>query len=273
EDVAVRRVERPLDAPPVAGEDASRHDGGRRGHRARQGRQPGRAHRRDGRDGDPRLAARLSGHRRVRAIFRPVMIDRPLDRHRGAGSRERLDRGAARGIRRQKRSGHRPPPGHSQASPLRNREYSVGPPPGSVLCYTLWRMARPLRLEFEGALYHVTSRGNERSPIFRDDRDRTKFLEILGSIASVSRWAVHAYCLMGNHYHLLLETPRPNLSAGMQRINGRYTQWFNRRHRRAGHLLQGRFKAILVERDPHLLELCRYVVLNPVRAGMAAGAG
>jgi len=72
---------------------------------------------------------------------------------------------------------------------------------------------------------------------------------------------------------VLLETPRPNLSAGMQRVNGRYTQWFNRRHRRSGHLLQGRFKAILVERDPHLLELCRYVVLNPVRAGMAAGAG
>jgi putative transposase len=134
-------------------------------------------------------------------------------------------------------------------------------------------MARPLRLEFEGALFHVTSRGNERSPIFRDDRDRAKFLEIMGGIASVSRWIVHAYCLMGNHYHLLLETPRPNLSAGMQRVNGRYTQWFNRRHRRSGHLLQGRFKAILVERDPHLLELCRYVVLNPVRAGMAASAG
>jgi REP element-mobilizing transposase RayT len=95
----------------------------------------------------------------------------------------------------------------------------------------------------------------------------------MGGIASVSRWIVHAYCLMGNHYHLLLETPRPNLSAGMQRVNGRYTQWFNRRHRRSGHLLQGRFKAILVERDPHLLELCRYVVLNPVRAGMAASAG
>jgi REP element-mobilizing transposase RayT len=134
-------------------------------------------------------------------------------------------------------------------------------------------MARPLRLEFEGAIYHVTSRGNDRSPIFRDDSDRNRFLEVLGEIASVTRWSVHAYCLMGNHYHLLLETPRPNLSSGMQRLNGRYTQWFNRRHRRSGHLLQGRYKAILVERDPHLLELCRYVVLNPVRAGIAASAG
>ncbi len=134
-------------------------------------------------------------------------------------------------------------------------------------------MARPLRLEYEGALYHVTSRGNEKANIFRDDRDRARFLEILGLVAQASGWAVHGYCLMGNHFHLLVETPRGNLSAGMQRINGRYTQWFNLRHRRSGHLFQGRYKAILVERDAHLLELCRYVVLNPVRVGIVSSAG
>ena len=129
-------------------------------------------------------------------------------------------------------------------------------------------MARPLRLEYGGAVYHVTSRGNERSTIFRNDRDRAKFLEVLGSVVSGARWILHAYCLMGNHYHLLLETPLGNLSRGMQRLNGRYTQRFNFRYRRSGHLLQGRYKAILVEKEAHLLELCRYVVLNPVRAGM-----
>jgi REP element-mobilizing transposase RayT len=131
-------------------------------------------------------------------------------------------------------------------------------------------MSRPLRLEFPGALYHVTARGNERSSIFRDDRDRARFLEMLGAVAASSSWIVHAYCLMGNHYHVVVETPRANLSAGMQRLNGRYTQWFNIRHGRSGHLLQGRYHAVLVERDSHLLELCRYVVLNPVRAGVAA---
>lgn len=131
-------------------------------------------------------------------------------------------------------------------------------------------MSRPLRLEFEGALYHVTARGNERTAIYRDDRDRARFLEMLGSIAQASSWIVHAYCLMGTHYHLVIETPRANLSAGMQRLNGRYTQWFNVRHRRSGHLLQGRYHAVLVARDSHLLELCRYVVLNPVRGGIVA---
>jgi len=133
-------------------------------------------------------------------------------------------------------------------------------------------MARPLRLEYEGAVYHVTSRGNDRAAIFRDDRDRARFLEILGDVVSGGRWALHGYCLMGNHFHLLLETPLGNLSRGMQRINGRYTQWFNRRHRKIGHLLQGRYKAILVEKEAHLLELCRYIVLNPVRAGMVETA-
>jgi|PersoiStandDraft_1058852.scaffolds.fasta_scaffold07155_4 putative transposase len=133
-------------------------------------------------------------------------------------------------------------------------------------------MSRALRLEYEGAVYHVTSRGNERAAIFRDDMDRARFLEIVGRVASHLGWIVHAYCLMGNHYHLLLETPRGNLSPGMQRINGRYTQFFNRRHRRVGHLLQGRYKAIHVEKEEHLLELCRYVVLNPVRARLVEQA-
>jgi REP element-mobilizing transposase RayT len=127
-------------------------------------------------------------------------------------------------------------------------------------------MARPLRIEFPGAVYHVTSRGNERREIFRDDEDRRRFLEGLGRTVGRWGWVVHAYCLMGNHYHLLIETPEPNLSRGMRQLNGEYTQSFNRRHRRAGHLFQGRFKALIVEKESHLLEVCRYVVLNPVRA-------
>lgn len=128
-------------------------------------------------------------------------------------------------------------------------------------------------MEYEGALYHVTGRGNERGSIFRDERDRIKFLELLALVVGRERWVLHAYCLMGNHYHLLLETPLGKLSRGMQVLNGRYTQAFNLRHRRRGHLFEGRFKAILVEKEAHLLELCRYVVLNPVRAGMVRSAG
>ena len=127
-------------------------------------------------------------------------------------------------------------------------------------------MARPLRLEYEGALYHVTSRGNAGEQIFSDDRDRNRFLEILGDVVSRYAWICHAYCLMNNHYHLLIETPQAHLSRGMQLLNGVYTQWFNRRHKRVGHLFQGRFKSILVEKDNYLLELARYIVLNPVRA-------
>jgi putative transposase len=127
-------------------------------------------------------------------------------------------------------------------------------------------MARPLRIEYPGAVYHVTSRGNARQDIVMDDRDRTAFLTLLAHVLDRFGWVCHAYCLMNNHYHLLLETPRANLSLGMRQLNGRYTQVFNRRHHRVGHLLQGRFTAILVEKEAHLLELCRYVVLNPVRA-------
>ncbi len=129
-------------------------------------------------------------------------------------------------------------------------------------------MTRPLRLEFAGAVWHVTSRGNERRKIFRDDPDRDRFVSILGRTVSLFGWRLHAYVLMGNHYHLLVETPEPTLSRGMRQLNGLYTQAFNRRHRRVGHLLQGRFKGILIERESHLLELGRYVVLNPVRAGL-----
>ena len=130
-------------------------------------------------------------------------------------------------------------------------------------------MARPLRLEFPGALYHVTSRGHERGLIFRDVPDRRRFLDLLSSVVAEQAWFLHSYCLMGNHYHLLVETTRPNLSRGMHSLNARYSQYFNRRHERSGHLLEGRFKAILVQKEAHLLEIHRYIVLNPVRAKLA----
>lgn len=129
-------------------------------------------------------------------------------------------------------------------------------------------MARPLRIEFAGALYHVTSRGDRREPIFEDDDDRTKFLSVLAEVVERFNWLCHAYCLMTNHYHLVVQTPEANLSKGMRQLNGMYTQACNRRQRQTGHLFQGRFKGILVDKDSYLLELARYVVLNPVRAGM-----
>jgi len=133
-------------------------------------------------------------------------------------------------------------------------------------------MSRPLRLEYSGAVYHLTARGNARQAIFLDNADREMFLACLGEVVARFGWLCHAFCLMNNHYHLLIETPEANLSRGMRQLNGVYTQRFNRRHQRAGHVFQGRYKAILVERDSHLLELCRYVVLNPVRAGMVKQA-
>jgi REP element-mobilizing transposase RayT len=133
-------------------------------------------------------------------------------------------------------------------------------------------MARPLRIEFPGALYHVTSRGNARRRIFLDDADRERFLRFLERVCARFAWLCHAYCLMGNHYHLVLETPGPNLSRGMQQLGSSYAQSFNRCHRRCGHVLQGRYSAILVEKETHLLELARYVVLNPVRAGLCEAA-
>ncbi len=129
-------------------------------------------------------------------------------------------------------------------------------------------MARPLRIQFEDAVYHITSRGNAGQGIFLDDQDRRVLLATLGEVVERCGWICHAYCLMSNHYHLLIETPSPNLARGMQLLNGVYTQRFNRHHKRFGHVLQGRYKAILVEKESHLLELARYVVLNPVRARM-----
>lgn len=134
-------------------------------------------------------------------------------------------------------------------------------------------MARPLRVEYEGALYHITSRGNAGQDIFMGDGDRRAFLEILEEVVGRFAWHCHAYCLMPNHYHLLVETGAPTLSRGMRHLNGVYTQWFNRRHGRTGHVFQGRFKAILVEKESHLLEVARYVALNPVRAGLARDPG
>jgi len=134
-------------------------------------------------------------------------------------------------------------------------------------------MARPLRIEFPGALYHVTSRGDRQEAIFVDDDDRHLFLRTLDEVVGRFDWLCHAYCLMTNHYHLLVETPEPNLSRGMRHLNGVFTQASNRRHDRGGHVFQGRFKSILVDRDGYLLELTRYIVLNPVRGGMVACPG
>jgi putative transposase len=129
-------------------------------------------------------------------------------------------------------------------------------------------MSRPLRLEFPDALYHVTARGDRREAIFEDDDDRGAFLATLAEVVKRFNWLCYAYCLMDNHYHLLIQTPDSNLSKGMRQLNGVFTQISNRRHQRMGHLFQGRFKAILVDSDAYLLELARYIVLNPVRAGM-----
>ena len=130
-------------------------------------------------------------------------------------------------------------------------------------------MARPLRIEFPGAVYHVTSRGNRREPIFVNDHDRHALLGVVAQSLSRFDAEILSYCLMGNHYHFVLHTRQPNLSLLMRHINGVYTQTFNRQHNKVGHLFQGRFKAILVDRDVYLLEVCRYVELNPVRAKLA----
>jgi REP element-mobilizing transposase RayT len=134
-------------------------------------------------------------------------------------------------------------------------------------------MSRPLRLEFPGAIWHVTSRGNERRDIVRDDLDRRRFVAFLGRVVHDHNWILHAWVLMTNHYHLLVETPDCGLSRGVKWLNQRVAETFNERHDRVGHLFQGRFKSILVERESHLLELVRYIVLNPVRACLTRFAG
>ena len=134
-------------------------------------------------------------------------------------------------------------------------------------------MSRPLRIEFSGAVYHVTSRGNRREPIFEDDQDRLSLLTVVSQSMERFDATVLAYCLMDNHYHFVIHTRRANLSQLMRQLNGVYTQTYNRRHGKAGHLFQGRFKAILVDQDAYLLEVCRYVELNPVRARIVRDPG
>ncbi len=131
-------------------------------------------------------------------------------------------------------------------------------------------MARPLRIQYPGAFYHVTARGNEKKAIYKSKSDRLKFIQYLELSYERYDAVMHAYCLMDNHYHLLLETPQGNLSQIIQYINGSYSSYFNSKHKRAGHLFQGRFKAILVQKDVYAQELSRYIHLNPVRAGLVA---
>lgn len=133
-------------------------------------------------------------------------------------------------------------------------------------------MARPLRIEFAGGFYHVTSRGNQRCPIFLSVDDRTDWIAALVEAAERFNWRVYAYCQMGNHYHLLVQTQEANLSRCMRHLNGVYTQRFNKRHERCGHLFQGRYHAVIVDDQAYLLEVIRYVLLNPVRAGFVSRA-
>jgi len=135
---------------------------------------------------------------------------------------------------------------------------------------TVVSVARPLRLEVEDGFYHVVARGNERNAIFKDDTDRRRFLELLGRTLERFAWRCLAYCLMTNHYHLVVRTPWPTLSRGVQRLNGMHAQRFNTRHRRTGHLFGARFHSPRLETDAHLLLACRYVVRNPVRGGLCA---
>ncbi len=134
-------------------------------------------------------------------------------------------------------------------------------------------MARPLRLEFAGAVYHLTSRGDRREAIYLDDDDHQEWIAVLSLVCARFNYVVHAFCQMTNHYHLLVDTVDGNLSAGMRQLNGLYTQRFHRRHAQVGHVFQGRYKAILVQKEAHCLDLSRYVVLNPVRAKMVRRAG
>jgi putative transposase len=134
-------------------------------------------------------------------------------------------------------------------------------------------MARPLRINAPDLTYHVTARGTGRMPIYRDDQDRLTFLERLARVVEDCHLRCHAYCLMTNHYHLVVRTLDANLSRALQRLNGSYAQWWNGRHERSGHVFQGRFGAQVIQDDAYLLVACRYVVLNPVRAGLVDTPG
>lgn len=134
-------------------------------------------------------------------------------------------------------------------------------------------MSRPLRIEFPDALYHVTCRGNRREDVYRDNVDRRIWLEVMAQVCQRFHFVVHAYCQMTNHFHLLVETPEGNLGQGMRQLNSAYARYFNQRHALVGPLFQGRYKAILVQRESYLQELARYIVLNPVRAGLVAHPG
>ena len=129
-------------------------------------------------------------------------------------------------------------------------------------------MARPLRIEYPGAFYHISSRGNNKQNIFLDDADRKSFLEVLSKVIEDREWICYAFCLMNNHYHLSIETKKANLSRGMQQLDSVYARRFNKRHERVGHLFQARFHATLIEKEGYLLEVLRYIVLNPVKAGL-----
>ena len=134
-------------------------------------------------------------------------------------------------------------------------------------------MARKLRVQYPGAIYHVMNRGDRREPIFKDDADRHRWVETLGECCEKTDWQVHAYCLMSNHFHLVLETPKANLVAGMKWFLGTYTSRFNRRHKLFGHLFSGRYKSLIVDGsgDGYLRTVCDYVHLNPVRAKLLRG--
>jgi len=135
--------------------------------------------------------------------------------------------------------------------------------------YGRW-MPRAHRKQVAGLTYHVTSRGNRREPIFRDEVDRYRFLGLLAGTVRRYDWLCHAYCLMTTHYHLMVTTLHPNIARGMQRLNGSHGSGFNSRHKLTGHVFQGRYHSVVVERESQLLELVRYVALNPVRAGLCA---
>ena len=128
-------------------------------------------------------------------------------------------------------------------------------------------MARPLRIEYAGGHYHVLNRGNAGERVLAQDRDKEKFLEYIAEAAGRYEFVLHCYCLMDNHFHLLVETRRANLSMAMQWLNVSYAAWYNRKHGRKGHVFQGRFKSYLIDADEYLATLSRYIHLNPVRAG------